>query len=198
VSRAWSNLPTEVPGDSVLLDGTCTIVAGVITTVPPNGWENLRPGDRVAISTALNRWARIRDVVTKTLDDTGIAGVGVSLVAKVQSRASHVELWVSVDGSLPRIVFRVPIGTTSVSESTATLALGEAEIESFTDMPYGAGCVLYNQRQIIFGVEGHLDKLFLSILGFPERYGGLSFTTEYNEPIVGADGLPQVRGGQLP
>jgi hypothetical protein len=52
-------------------------------------------------------------------------------------------------------------------------------------MPVGEFNVFYNQRQLISGVEGHRDHVYLSAIGFPERYEGLAFVTLYNEPVVG-------------
>lgn len=189
LNRAWANLPTIVPGDSLLVEGVCTIAAGVVTGTRAN-FDELRPGDRIAITGALTRWARIRTIATSnsmTIDDIVMAGVGVTLQAKIVPRVSHVELWAAVNGALPRFILRTRLGTTTVTESTAILALGEAETETFEEMPYGAMSVLYNQRQIITGVPGREDSAFLSLIGFPERYGGLQFKTDFNEPIVGVE-----------
>lgn len=189
VNRAWSNLPTIVPGDSLLIEGTSDIAAGAVTGTLTN-FTDLRPGDRVAITGATNHWARIRKIFSDELmeiDDLSMAGVGVALEAKVVPRVSHVELWLSANGALPRFVLRVRIGTTTVSESTAILALGEAETEAYTAMPFGALSVLYNQRLAVAGVAGHEDTIYLSIPGFPERHTGLKFITDYREPIVGME-----------
>ncbi len=187
-TRTWTLLPTVVPGDSVVVDGTATIVAGAVSGSSAARFTRLRPGDRIAISTDLTRWARIRTITSDsamTIDDTAMAGVAVALVAKAVSRVSHVELWVAVNGALPRMSVRVRLGTTTVIESTATLALGVAEVTSFTAMPFGSHAVTYNQRLLIAGVAGHEDTVYLSLIGLPERYSGLSFKTEYGEPIVG-------------
>lgn len=186
-TRTWTALPTVVPGDSIRVDGTVTFAAGAVTGVVTK-FTRLRPGDRIAVSTDLTRWARVRSItsdITMTVDDTGMVGAAVSLVAKAVSRVSHVELWVAVEGALPRFIKRVRLGTTTVTESVATLALGEAEVTPFTAMPYGSLAVTYNQRQLIAGVGCHRDTVFLSKIGFPERYEGLQFKTEYGEPIVG-------------
>lgn len=186
-TRTWSNIPTVVPGDSIIADGTVTFAAGAVTGSQTK-FTNLRPGDRIAVSTALTRWARIRSISSDSnmvIDDTGMAGAGVAIVVKAVPRVSHVELWLSVNGALPRLALRVRLGTTTVTESVATLALGEAEVTPFTSMPYGSISVLYNKRQVIAGVAGREDTAFLSIIGSPERRSGLAFKTEYGEPIVG-------------
>lgn len=191
LSRSWSSIPTEVPNEQLILEGLATIAGGTVTGVgvpTKTNFSVLRPGDRIANAAALTRWAQVRLVGTDssmTIDDSTMAGVGVSLVCKPVSRVSHVELWLAVSGALPRFVMRVRIGTTSVSESTATLALGEAESVSFTSMPFGELNLFYNDRQLIAGVEGSRDTVYLSAIGFPERYEGFKFVTAYNEPIVG-------------
>ena len=188
VTRAWTSLPTEVPNEQIIVEGTATFAAGTVTGVKTS-FGNLRPGDRIAVATALTRWAQIRSITSDTvmtIDDTGMAGAGVALACKPVSRATHVELWVAVNGDLPRFTnVRLRIGTLAYTESTATLALGEAEVVSFDAMPLGEFNLFYNDRQLIAGVEGHRDTVYLSAIGFPERNEGLAFVTAYNEPIVG-------------
>ena len=188
VTRAWTTLPTEVPSEAIDVPGTVTFAAGAVTGVLTNFGE-MRPGDRIALASDLTRWATILTIdytTSMTIDDTGMAGAGVAIVCRPVSRASHVELWVAVSGDLPRFTnVRLRIGTTAYTESTATLALGEAEVVSFDAMPLGEINLFYNDRQLIAGVEGHRDTVYLSAIGFPERYEGLAFVTAYNEPIVG-------------
>lgn len=186
-TRVWTALPTEVPNERLIVEGTVTFAGATLTGVKTNFGE-LRPGDRIALATALTRWAQVRSIASQTsmiIDDAGIVGAGVSIVAKPYSRASHVEQWISVSGALPRLATRVRIGTTSITESVATLALGLAETESFEAMPRGELSLFYGDRQFIAGVDGHRDHVYLSAVGFPERWLGLAFVTAYNEPIVG-------------
>ena len=187
--RVWTNLPTDVPDEQIVIEGTASIAAGVVTGIAAKtNFGDLRPGDRIAIATDLTRWAQIRTLTSTTsmtIDDTAMATAGAALVCKPVSRVSHVELWVSVFGGLPRFIARLRIGTTSFTESTATLALGEAEVTSFEAMPYGTINLFYNDRQLVSGVDGHRDTVYLSAIGFPERWEGLSFRTAYGEPIVG-------------
>jgi len=189
ITRAWTALPTDVPDEQITIEGTASIAAGTVSGISAKtNFGDLRPGDRIAISTDLTRWAQIRTLTSTTsmtIDDTVMATAGASLVSKPVSRVSHVELWVSVSGGLPRFVARLRIGTASYTESTATLALGEAEVTSFTAMPYGQINLFYNDRQLVSGVDGHRDTVYLSAIGFPERWEGLAFKTAYNEPIVG-------------
>jgi hypothetical protein len=186
VTRAWTSLPTS-PGEVIVLDGVATISSGTVTGTGTN-FHDLRPGDRIAVSTTLTRWAQVEVVTSSTsmtIDDAAMSGTGVALVVKPVQRISHVELWVSVGGALPRFILRVRIGTTAVTESVATLALGEAFTDNYEPMPHGTYNVIYNSRQIMAGVAGRLDRVFISLVGYPERYGGLNFQVKYGETIVG-------------
>lgn len=189
VTRAWTALPTTVPGEQIALQGVSTVLLGVVVGSGSSNFDSLRPGDRIARSADLTRWGRVRSISSPAdmvIDDTGLtAAFAEALTALIVSRVSHVELWVSVSGALPRFILRVRLGVTGVVESTATLALGEAEVEPFTQLPTGTINLVYNKRQIISGVDGHPDTLYLSAIGFMERYEGLSFKTPYGEPIVG-------------
>jgi len=187
VNRVWTALPTVVPGEIIVIDGTADIAAGVVTGSATN-FHELRPSDRIANAAVLTRWAQVHVVassVSMTIDDTAMAGSGITLAVKPVSRVSHVELWVSIGGALPRFIMRVRIGTTTVTENVATLALGEALIDSYEMMPKGTYNVIYNSRQIVSGVVGQRDRIFVSPIGYPERYGGLNFQTKYGEPVVG-------------
>lgn len=187
-SRAWTNLPTEVPNERIVVEGTVTVAAGSVTGVKSN-FTDLRPGYRIADSTALTRYAQILTIsgpTSMTIDDAGMAiGAGGTIVCKPVSRASHVELWVSVDGALPRLAARVRIGVTAFSEAVATGALGIAETTSFEPMRRGEISIMYHDRQAVAGVDGARDTIFLSAVGLPERHEGLRMRTKYNEPIIG-------------
>lgn len=186
--RTWATLPTIVDSEELTLEGTATFVAGVVTGVKTN-FSELRPGDRVADAAALTRWTQVRSITSELsmiVDDTAMASAGVALVAKPVYRASHLEGWVSVSGSLPRFVWRARIGTPGpIVESIATLALGEALVDSYEPMPTGAFSVIFNDRQVVAGVPGHLDSVYLSDVGFLERHAGLVLRTDFGEPIVG-------------
>lgn len=189
LNRVWTVLATEMITEKVIMEGLVTFNGtGGVTGDAKTNFELLRPGDRIAKASDLTRWGRVRSLAgpnSMIIDDTAIAGAGVAIVAKTVGRASHIELWLSVNGGLPRRVMRVPLGTTTVTESTATLALGSAETTSFIPMEYGAINVIYNGRQLVAGVEGHRDTIYLSAIGFPERDEGLRLITKYNEPVIG-------------
>jgi len=100
------------------------------------------------------------------------------------SRVTHIEFWRSVDGGTPRLVTRRQLGVTALTESVATLALGEAFTTTFERMPKGSVCAIYNERLAVAGNAEAPDTIYLSAIGFPERYEGLSFKTKKGEPIV--------------
>ena len=189
-TRTWSVLPTTVPNELTVLEGISNISAGNVTAagVGATNYHILRPGDRVAGASTANRWGQIRTITSSTVatvDDAGLTVVADTLICKPVSRVSHVELWCSPNGGLPRFIMRVRIGTTDVVETTAVLALGEAEITSFIAMPLGRFNLIYNDRQLVAGVDKRPDTVFLSDIGFPERHAGLAFKTKYGENICG-------------
>lgn len=186
-TRTWTLLPTVVPGESLILDGTVTFAGATVTGVNTN-FLLLRPGDRIARTSATNRWARVRSIasaISMTIDDAGIAGAGVTIAMKAVSRCSHVELWNATNGALPRMIMRVRLGTTGVVETGGTFTLGEAEVTAFTAMPVGALGVAYHRRTIVAGVKGHEDTAYISMIGFGERWAGLEFSTEDGSAITG-------------
>jgi hypothetical protein len=193
LNRVWTGIPTAVDSEAVQIDGTANFgppgAAANEIAFTNRASSELRPGDRIAIVGSLTQWGKVLtfpNLANVTIDDLTMMGPqNVSVVVKPVSRISHVELWVSVDGSLPRFIRRVRIGTTAVTESTPVLSLGEAEINAFTSIPLGTINLMYNKRQLVAGVEGRQDTVFISELEFPERFTNLAFITHYNEPIVG-------------
>lgn len=190
-TRAWTSLPTTVPGEAAVIEGTWDISGGNVTVASGAGTGNIgqaRPGDRIADAAATTRWAVIRtipDQDTATIDDTGMAAVGATLVHKPISRCTHVELWVAVAGALPRLSSRVPLGVASFNEAVGTLSLGEAFLDNFEPPPFCTMNVTYGDRQVSAGNPQNPDTLYLSNLFEHEQWGGLSFKTRFGEPIVG-------------
>lgn len=202
-TRTWSNLPTSVPGDILRCEGVVnkTLASAVVTGVgvpAKTNFDMFRPGDRVLFAATPSRWTTVKTITSSSqmeVDDLGIAAVNDTLSFLAATRVTHVELWVSVSGTLPRLAARVRLGTTGVVESVPTLSLGEAFLENFEPMPPGTMNAIYADRQLVAGVPHREDELFLSPLFFPERWGGLSFKTRFGEPItgvIGADDYAQV------
>lgn len=98
-------------------------------------------------------------------------------------RVSHVGVWVRMDGSSWRLSTKRQVGVTSITEGVATLALGSAFPATFTRFPRLTMNTIYHERLIGAGDYLHPNIVYVSVAGFPERYGGLSFKTENGEPI---------------
>lgn len=196
LTRTWSGLPTAVPGEILRAEGLVakTLASGIVTGVgapAKTNFDMFRPGDRVLFSSTPDRWTTIRSIQSAAqmvVDDLGIAAVSDTLTFKAVSRCSHVECWVSVAGTLPRLAARVRLGTTTFTENVATLSLGEAFLDNFEIMPAGTMNAVYGDRQLVAGVDRQRDTVFLSNLFHPEQFGGLSFKTRYGEPITGLIG----------
>ena len=101
------------------------------------------------------------------------------------ARITHIELWRSVDGGLPRLVMRRQIGVSSVVEAVATGSLGEAFTEDFAKFPRCRFGTTWHERLVMAGDDEHPDTLYLSLIGLPERYSGLTLRTKTRQPIVG-------------
>jgi hypothetical protein len=144
LNRAWSNLSTEVPSERFTVEGVCQITAGVVNCADrKSNYANLRPGDRIAVSTDLTKWYTVRSVTnwfTMTLDDTTVAtGAGVSLVAKIYSRVSHIEIWLSeslrLPASSPCPGATSTCSTTIASSSPASTAIATPSTSARSDSP---------------------------------------------------------------
>lgn len=98
---------------------------------------------------------------------------------------THIEEWCSMDGDLPRLVTRRQIGATSITENVATLSFGEAFTEDFGLFPRCRWNVVWHDRQVMAGDDRFPDRLYLSLLNEPERYGGFFIRTRKGERIVG-------------
>jgi hypothetical protein len=188
VTRSWSALPTEEVAYKLSLSGTTTANASTTINGSNTTFTILRVGDRIALSSAPTSFASVRTIPSDgqiTVDRALGDGTTQTLIVRPAPRASHLGLFVSVDGALPRLAVLRQIGSSTASESTATLALGMAAFEGFTRMPRGSFNAIYHERQAIAGVVGQPDTLYVSEILFPERYGGLSFKTRNGEAIVG-------------
>ncbi len=97
---------------------------------------------------------------------------------------THIEVWHSVDGASPALALRRQLGVTSITENVSTVLLGEVFGTSFERFPRCRYNAIYHDRQVLAGDDRHPDRLYLSELLFPERYGGLFLRTRKGEPIV--------------
>lgn len=98
---------------------------------------------------------------------------------------SHIELWVSMDGLTPRLVARVDRGVATYTEAVPTLSLGEAFADTFTHFPVCTINEVWNFRQVLAGDVQHPDRIYLSLLGEPEKWGGFFLRTLDGFPVTG-------------
>lgn len=101
-------------------------------------------------------------------------------------RVTDVGLWVVADGGSPRLATTRQLGVTSITENVATLALGAAFPTSFNRMARCVGFAGYHDRLVGFGDVLNPDLVYVSAIGFPERYEGLSFRTRNGEAVTAA------------
>lgn len=186
-TRSWANLPTEEPGNRVKIAGTTTANATTTITGTGTSFTLLRVGDRIAVSSASTTFAVIRSIASDTsmtVDRNLGDGTTQTMTVVAKGRATHVELWVSVDGAGYRLAVRRQLGATTASESTATLSLGEAAPATFERMPRCSFGAIYHERLVCSGDILNPDTLYVSPIGFPERWEGLTFKTRNGEAIT--------------
>jgi hypothetical protein len=189
VPRTWT-LPSRPPDDVFVSDGQVTGYTPVTPADESARTFYLRPGDRVGFPDLH------ANISYNLVDEVGVSGKftvdglglvpGTSIVAALPiTRATHCELWLSVAGGLPRLVMRVPVGTTSVVESTATGDLGESFFGAFERFPRCSMNTIWNDRQLMAGDPDNPDTVYMSELFLPERWAGLSFRTRDGAPVTG-------------
>lgn len=101
-------------------------------------------------------------------------------------RVTHLELWRSVDGSLPRLVLRRQIGLSGTLVENADAGdLGEAFTEDFQRFPRCRVNAFYHDRQFMAGYEKDRTVLYCSLINFPERMSSIDIRTKNGEPIIG-------------
>jgi hypothetical protein len=160
--------PTGIPDVAV---GVGTLTASVICYY---SWIDLETNERSPLSAASATLALTADGVQWS-----------NLPTNPQNpRVTHIELWRSVDGSLPRLVMQRQIGVTSILESVEVGSLGEAFTEDFEKFPRCRYNVVWRDRQVMAGDDEHPDTIYLSLVGFPERKA-LSLRTKSGQSIVG-------------
>jgi hypothetical protein len=102
-----------------------------------------------------------------------------------EERVTHVGVWVSMDGGLYRLSTKRQLGVSTITENIATLALGAAFPDTFTRMPRVTINTIYHERLVGAGDALARDVVYVSAIGKPERYEGLSFKTKNGESIIG-------------
>jgi hypothetical protein len=190
--RTWNLLPTRPPDDLYVADDQATpvLLAGgqdwYVTGGVGNRLYQIRPGDKMAIDNAGSFTYSQSWLFNPLLFDRHLGpALGGPVVVVPVTRATHLELWISLAGDLPRLAMRVAIGTTTVTENTQLADLGESFITSFQRFPRCRFNTIYHDRQIMGGDAENPDVIYLSALFYPERYEGLFFRTRNGAPITG-------------
>lgn len=195
--RTWNALPTRPPDDLYVADDEAldTLIAGgqdyAVTGGVGNRLYQIRPGDKMALDfagsfTYSQAWFFGQQNLLLFDRHLGVTGATPRAVVVVPvTRATHLELWIALNGDLPRLALRVAIGTTTVTENTQLADLGESFITSFQRFPRCRFNAIYHDRQIMAGDPENPDVIYLSALFYPERYEGLFFRTRNGQPITG-------------
>jgi hypothetical protein len=101
----------------------------------------------------------------------------------IDSGVTHVEVWASQDGGLPRFWFRRDVGAPVISGNVTSLA--EAEQDTLDLLPRCKFNKIYHDRSVWAGDDRHPDRLYFSVSEEPELYAGLWISTRQGEPIIG-------------
>lgn len=206
--RTWNNLPTRPPDDEFQGDNLAQtdtpngpgITEPFVVRFPYGGRiRQVRPGDRYSF--AENEWSAIVHTSAQAAAVAPAAGLtqpvmlaepwgelnALPIIVHIKSvtRPTHLELWLSLAGDLPRLAMRVAIGTTQVVESKGIADLGEAFFTQFQRFPRCTMNAIYHDRQIMAGDSENPDTVFLSALFQPERFEGLQFRTRDGKAITG-------------
>lgn len=103
----------------------------------------------------------------------------------INPRVTHIGLFRSTDGSLPRLVMIRQVGVTVVTEATALGDLGFAVTDSWDRFERCRYNEVWHDRQVMSGDDQHPTAIYLSLVGFPERQSSLSLSTKSGQKVVG-------------
>ena len=191
-TRIWQNLPRRPPDDVYIGDDQVTWESTVDGDSLSGGSRisGLRPGDKVhLLGSATVQYAQCWHykplLFSRHQDWTALGPTSSGIAVATVSRATHLELWLSVAGDFPRLYTRTAIGSDTLTESAGVENLGEAFIDSFQRFPRCEINTIYHDRQIMAGDPENPDTVFLSELFYPERFSGITFKTRSGEPITG-------------
>jgi len=123
---------------------------------------------------------------TQSASNQGIRADNMDDVADALGRATHVEAWLSVDGGLPRLAVQREIGMTgNVTLPDSLGELGESFTEEFELFPRCRYNVIWHDRQIMSGDDENPNRIYVSLIGLPERRALFSLDTKTRQPVTG-------------
>lgn len=202
-TRTWENLPTYEINSFAFPSGWCYVDQDDTFPTSDNSGQYpttdaplnyLMPGDKVYVAgetVAVLRYPDGRYDAQHPLSTIGwkahtfdAANLYTGVYGKPAQRPSHICLWLSVAGGLPRLVGKARLGATTVTESVSVSNLGEAHPGFFERFPTCSINAIYHDRLVMAGDPDALDTVYLSALGFPERWEGLKFRTRGGEEVT--------------
>lgn len=149
----------------------------------------------------------LHKVGTTLIHESDLSPAGVEVTATAQkftwtlpatspdSRVTHIRLYASDNGTLPRIVTDLTIGTVTYSDNTPTLALGATPQLSAGGItvqgnrgvpPYSRFIEMYHDRGWYAGNTLHPERIYFSEIGEPEAVGISSYiSTRDGETVTG-------------
>lgn len=104
---------------------------------------------------------------------------------QLNPRTTHIEAWLSVDGSLPRLASQREVGFSGDWTMPSSLdQLGEAFTEDFDLFPRCKYNVVWHDRQVMSGDDLNPTIIYFSLIGLPERYSLISVETKTRQRVV--------------
>jgi hypothetical protein len=120
-----------------------------------------------------------------TMTDQALAWTNLPVYCDEDPSVTHVELWASMDGNVPRLVVRRDLGAVNVTEEIPTLQLGEAYAEDYRRFPRCRYNVAWHDRQVMSGDDKHPDRIYFSLLDDFENYGDFYVKTRKGDKVTG-------------
>lgn len=190
-----NNLPISKPEDDFKIPGTTAATAATtITGVGTSFLRDVRPGDKISLSSNPTVFSTVTYVDTDTQLRVATAlGDGTSQTITVRRimRPTHILVWYSVDGGLPRVADKRQVGCVTTTPPVVTIGdLGEAFTEDFTMFPKCLYAWVYHDRLYMTGNPQDPKAIYCSLIGFLERMSSLTLNTKSGNPTTG---LYQVR-----
>lgn len=186
----FNNLPTSKPEDDFKIPGTTTASASTtITGVGTAFLDDVRVGDKISLSSAPATFSIVKAVASDTsLSVATVLGDGSTqtITVRRQMRPTHLRIWYALDGNLPRVAEQRQVGVTDVTPQVLSIAdLGEAFTEDFTRFPACPFNSEYHDRQYMAGDPEHPDRIYTSLIGFPERMSAVELKTRSGAAVTG-------------
>ena len=101
-------------------------------------------------------------------------------------RVTHLRIWLSIDGNLPRLAATRQIGAPASITLPSTIAeLGQAFTEDFDLFPRCKYNVTWHDRQVMAGDDRNPNLIYVSLIGLPERRALFSLPTKTRQKVIG-------------